>query len=246
MNLVIDTGMGLHHWVAHRGVPVAFPGNSLESLQAALAVGAGFVEFDIQLTQDGVPILFHDATFYRAANLLVKVADLSWEEIRSIPLSKVKGQPIYIASLADAVALLQGYPETIAFVEIKTAAIRAGGEEKVMAAVLSALAPIQSQSVLISFHMGILRRIQVLQGWPIGWVFATWSGRVRRRVEQLRPEYLFVDHACIPVGETLFTGSWRWVLYEISDLALAWSWVEKGADLIETNDLPRMIAHGLG
>ena len=46
--------------VAHRGYTGRYPENTLLSLAAAVSYGARFLEFDVQLTRDGVPVLCHD------------------------------------------------------------------------------------------------------------------------------------------------------------------------------------------
>lgn len=51
--------------VGHRGAAGLAPENTLESIEAALSAGADAVEIDVRVTDDGVPILLHDATLDR-------------------------------------------------------------------------------------------------------------------------------------------------------------------------------------
>ena len=37
--------------------------NTIAAFEAAIALGCDFVEFDVRLTADGIPVIFHDATF---------------------------------------------------------------------------------------------------------------------------------------------------------------------------------------
>lgn len=46
--------------VAHRGASAIAPENSLEAFEAAIAVGADMVEFDVRRTSDGVLVVVHD------------------------------------------------------------------------------------------------------------------------------------------------------------------------------------------
>jgi glycerophosphoryl diester phosphodiesterase len=46
--------------VAHRGASSLAPENTLEAFEAAIAVGADMVEFDVRSTADGVLVAFHD------------------------------------------------------------------------------------------------------------------------------------------------------------------------------------------
>lgn len=52
----------------HRGDVDAGPENTLPALQAVIDGGAKFVETDVQLTSDGVPILMHDWTLDRTTD----------------------------------------------------------------------------------------------------------------------------------------------------------------------------------
>ncbi|MCL4860807.1 MAG: glycerophosphodiester phosphodiesterase [Caldilineaceae bacterium] len=51
--------------VAHRGVPVMQPENTLPSFALALEQGADALETDLRFTRDGEIVLFHDATHDR-------------------------------------------------------------------------------------------------------------------------------------------------------------------------------------
>jgi glycerophosphoryl diester phosphodiesterase len=51
--------------VAHRGASSTYPENTLPAFEAAIELGAPFVEFDVRLSSDGVPVVIHDATLER-------------------------------------------------------------------------------------------------------------------------------------------------------------------------------------
>ena len=53
------------HVIAHRGASFDFPENTLSAFQAACIPGVVAIEFDVQLSRDGVPVVFHDETFER-------------------------------------------------------------------------------------------------------------------------------------------------------------------------------------
>ena len=54
--------------VGHRGLPCAAPENTISALRAAAAAGLRWVEFDVQLSADGVPVVLHDATLDRTTD----------------------------------------------------------------------------------------------------------------------------------------------------------------------------------
>ena len=45
---------------AHRGASARQPENTIAAFRAAMAGGADGVEFDVQLSADGVPVVIHD------------------------------------------------------------------------------------------------------------------------------------------------------------------------------------------
>ena len=51
--------------VAHRGYPRHYPENTLIGIEAAIRAGAAYVEVDIQLSSDQVPLLYHDSDMQR-------------------------------------------------------------------------------------------------------------------------------------------------------------------------------------
>ncbi len=57
-------------WViAHRGSSEREPENTLPAFERAIADGADFVEFDVQMSADGVPVVFHDRVLERLTPL---------------------------------------------------------------------------------------------------------------------------------------------------------------------------------
>jgi glycerophosphoryl diester phosphodiesterase len=50
---------------AHRGSSVLAPENTMAAIRQAMADGAHIVEIDVQMTQDGVVILYHDETLLK-------------------------------------------------------------------------------------------------------------------------------------------------------------------------------------
>ena len=68
----------------HRGDRASFPENTLPALQGVLDSDFDFVETDIQLTTDGVPVLFHYLDVERTTNGTGLVADLTLAELKAL------------------------------------------------------------------------------------------------------------------------------------------------------------------
>ena len=71
--------------IAHRGASKEAPENTLSSVRAALALGADYVEVDVRLTKDNVPVVIHDSDLIRTARIshLDPIHHLSLEELKS-------------------------------------------------------------------------------------------------------------------------------------------------------------------
>ena len=68
----------------HRGDRASAPENTMPALQAAFASRLEFVEIDVQLTADGVPVLMHDETVDRTTDGSGAVSELTLEQVRAL------------------------------------------------------------------------------------------------------------------------------------------------------------------
>ena len=89
--------------IAHRTLPRDAPENSLQGIRTAAAHGADFVEIDVRLTADGVPVLLHDQLLARTAWWPVHV---SWVPSRRLQRTRLRGSQEPVPTFADAVAAL--------------------------------------------------------------------------------------------------------------------------------------------
>ena len=75
---------GLATVIGHRGAAARAPENTLAGLRKAKELGADWVEFDVMLSGDGVPLLIHDETLQRTTTGRGRVARHTADEIRSL------------------------------------------------------------------------------------------------------------------------------------------------------------------
>ena len=54
--------------IAHRGASAYAPENTMASFNKALSLGARVIEFDVMLSADGYPFIFHDESLKRTTN----------------------------------------------------------------------------------------------------------------------------------------------------------------------------------
>lgn len=60
--------LSLPKLIGHRGVKNLSPENTVESIYLAKKLGLKWVEFDVKISKDLIPILFHDETLIRTTN----------------------------------------------------------------------------------------------------------------------------------------------------------------------------------
>lgn len=73
---------------AHRGLhdnDGGIPENSMKAFRMAVEAGYG-IELDVQLTKDGVPIIFHDFTLERMCGVSEKPENLTFEQLTKLTL----------------------------------------------------------------------------------------------------------------------------------------------------------------
>ncbi len=93
---------------AHRGLWAVGgpPENSMPAFMAAAEAGLG-LEFDVRLSQDGIPVCFHDATLDRMTDHKGALADKTAAELTKIELA---GGPVTLPTLED---LLSSWPHDL-------------------------------------------------------------------------------------------------------------------------------------
>ncbi len=70
----------------HRGASGHAPENTMAAFRLAQKMGATWLEFDVQLSADGIPIILHDDTLERTTSLAqpLKPSDLTRDELKEL------------------------------------------------------------------------------------------------------------------------------------------------------------------
>lgn len=234
-------------WVAHRGDPFHFPENSLAGYHSAIAAGANYIETDIHLTADEVPVLCHDDSLGRISGVDTSLFDLNYQQLQQIPAGRPERfgeqfQTTRIASLEQFVELLIGYPQVTAFIEIKRKSIYHFGRECCLRAVMQRIAAVQSRVCIISFDLQVIADVMRDHSVRSGWVLLQWDEQSHEQAEELSPDYLFVDIDKLSSGhDVIWPGRWQWVLYNIDDAATRDLYLSRGLSFFETNRITEML-----
>lgn len=109
------------NWLyAHRGLhdnASDAPENSMRAFQKAVDAGFG-IEMDVQMTKDGVPVVFHDYTLARICGAEGKVCQYTYEELQQLSLC---GSDQKIPRFEDVLKLVDGRVPLIVELKIEAA-----------------------------------------------------------------------------------------------------------------------------
>lgn len=72
--------------IAHRGVSFDAPENTLSSFRHAIDLGVDYIELDVHLTKDGIPVVLHDQVLSRTTEIPYPkvVSDLKLSQVETI------------------------------------------------------------------------------------------------------------------------------------------------------------------
>ncbi|MGH8372993.1 MAG: glycerophosphodiester phosphodiesterase family protein [Gammaproteobacteria bacterium] len=232
--------------VAHRGYSSRYPENTLPSIEAAIRVKASYVEFDIQMSRDRVPLLCHDATLLRTSGLNQPVLQMTASELDRVDVSepqrlgsRFKRTPV--PRLSKVLHLLAGHLAVHAFIEIKEESLEHFGVSTVMEPVMALVHAYASNCTIISFNLACLLRARNLGAKRIGLVTEREDTQTLDTLNDLRPDFLFTSDTCFSKLRTTFPGTWRWAVYHTENPTRAIELTQQGADLVETNAIGDML-----
>jgi glycerophosphoryl diester phosphodiesterase len=127
----LDTHPGTRPRIfAHRGLTYSGNAqvadeNTLNSFELALAAGADYLESDIQVTKDQVPVLFHDSDLKRLLGKKTLISELTLSQLRTIRLP-------YSGKIPTLVEALTKFPEAKFNLDLKTPSAEKVGIETIL------------------------------------------------------------------------------------------------------------------
>lgn len=99
--------------IAHRGLAVEAPENTLLAFLNAVTTGVTHLETDVHLSADGVAVIAHDPDLARVADRDVRVEQLTARELARVALGNGQGFP----TLAEAI---DAFPDARFNIDLKT------------------------------------------------------------------------------------------------------------------------------
>lgn len=236
--------------IAHRGYSGRYPENTLLAYQAAYQHGARYMELDLQLTADRVPVLHHDTSLMRMAAVDADVRDTKAKHFKSMKAS-------YPARFEDEFAdnefstfrsyckWLARYDDVTTFVEIKQESIDRFGIPVVVDEVLKRIikSDVEAQCVIISFNYEVIEYARKVSSMRSGWVLPAWNDENHLMLQKLLPDFLFCDIDLLPrEDESFWQGSWQLAAYNLDDVNSAIEMTNRGIQFLETNQIGTLMS----
>jgi len=237
--------------VAHRGYSGRYPENTLLAYQAAYQHGALYMELDLQLTADRVPVLHHDASLMRMAGVDADIRDTKAKHFKAM-------RAAYAQRFEDEFAdnefttfkryckWLARHDDVTTFVEVKQESIDRFGIpvfiDEVHKRILSTDA--ESQCVIISYNHEVVEYVRKVSSMRTGWVLPAWKGEHKETLETLKPDFLFCDVDLLPLkDEDVWRGSWQWAMFNLDDVSSAIAMANRGMHFLETNQIGTLMSN---
>jgi glycerophosphoryl diester phosphodiesterase len=191
---------------AHRGASREAPENTRSAFDAALLPGIFGMEFDVQLSADGIPVIFHDRTLSRVGGGRRHVSDCRLRDLRSLDFGAWFAPSFAGEPLMTLDALLRRYRRrTVLFIEIKSRPRdRLSGRhltltKKVLASIARLVPADKRDSVhILSFDRQVLETAANLAP-GLNYVFNVESPR--SFAPSLRPRGVRLKGCCLPVAK---------------------------------------------
>jgi glycerophosphoryl diester phosphodiesterase len=231
--------------IAHRGASLLAPENTLAAFRAAIAVGADGVEFDVQASRDGVPVVIHDARLERTTSGRGWVSEASAAELGALEAGAWFDPPLAgegVPTLQAVLALLAPSPLAL-HIELKTARCAYPGLVPAVHRLVQA-AGLAARTTLSSFNHHSLREARALRP-PLDCavllyeaLIEPWAYAAQHGFQALHPHHATVDaelvQSCHAAGLAVRP-------YTVDDAAEAQRLLALGVDGLITNDPARLL-----
>lgn len=224
------------------------PENTEASFREAKARGCAWVEFDVRLTRDGVPVLIHDAALNRTTDGKGRVAAHDYASLAERDAGRWFAPEFAgerILTLARAVALL-GELGLGANIELKPTRRHQVALANAVASVLRARWPdTLPPPLLSSFDRKILAALAALDvPWPRGYLAKALPRRWRAQANRLGCTSIHCAHQRLkkPQAQAVKAAGFTLAAYTVNDPARMATLFDWGVDTVFADAPDRLIA----
>ena len=149
---------------AHRGFSGKYPENTMLAFEKAIEAGAEGIEFDVQLSKDGVPVIIHDETLDRTTSAAGLVCKHTYEQLKQVDASGIYHNTYGfqgIPSVEEYFEMVHDRKDFITNLELKTSIFEYPGIEQKVLDLIDRF-HMRDQVIISSFNHFTVQRMQAL------------------------------------------------------------------------------------
>ena len=185
--------------IGHRG-SIYDTENTLPAFEAAAEYGADYVELDVQLSADGVPVVLHDGNLWRLAGQNLNVAELTAKELCAIGLTPggFSTEIRYIPTLEEVLQWVQadaGRPGLL--VELKPSAEDAAALTEAVQALVEAYGLGDRLLFMSQDYPSMAALQQAHPDWWVGYCAYASAGDLDEGIWQYDIDFLAVEESMV-------------------------------------------------
>lgn len=149
--------------IAHRGFSGMYPENTRLAFDKALDQDCDAIEIDVQLSKDGVPLLYHDDDLQRLVKVSGYLADNTWQEIENYRVQKRVRRISYLEPILSLESYFIWFKdhEITTVIELKNNVRQYDGLEEILIALAQKYSLVE-KIIFSSFNKGSLIKLKKL------------------------------------------------------------------------------------
>jgi len=227
--------------IAHRGASGHAPEHTVAAFDIAIELGAEYLEFDVQLTADGVPVVFHDLISSRTLRGIEThgvISEMSFEQLRHadaggwfgenvvggsrrfegqrvLTLSEVLERYRHLARFAIELKSRDDSKSGIEWKVLRTLADHRllGDDGRVVLMSLSAVSPPRLHSLAPAIDL-----VQLFYEHESASEMLGRLQQVRRYAGRIGPHHTQVTQKLVRAAHAEGLGVWTWAVNEVADM----------------------------
>lgn len=158
--------------IAHRGASGYAPENTMAAFEKAVEMGADYIEIDVQMSRDGVPIIIHDDTLDRTTDGEGSLSVYTLEELKELDAGSWFDEEFAGETIPTLDEVLKEFGGRInILLELKSPEYYPGIEEKVVESIkrYNLAEPGNNEIIIQSFnHASVMKSKELLPQVPHG------------------------------------------------------------------------------
>ncbi|MEQ8334784.1 glycerophosphodiester phosphodiesterase [Nisaea sp.] len=233
----------LSRFVGHRGIAAEAPENTLTGFRLAAEAGFSWVEFDVMLSADDVPVLHHDEVLGRTDNGVGPVAAQTAAQLKTLDAGAWFGPGFAgerIPTFEETISCCRALGLSMN-VEIKPTTGREVRTAEIVSAFLNRLCPDLTDRIIVSSFVPECLRVaqEKAPDFLRGYLSDTMAEDWHAAAKGLGCFSIHPNHACLDAAliTAVHESGFRVLTYTVNDPARAASLIGWGVDAVITDEL---------